>query len=179
MLPIVTDARRFLASLIPSKNVIREKTRLLLGFLPCDWQVETVQALLSGQNVITVAPTGFGKTATFWMPFPFEPINSVCIIVTPLTSLGKQQMEEVQHMNLKCFFITNSNITNMKYTVRRQSHDTAHTSPVTVISQCSLRSLSRMSPTLESLLYPPKTRSLSDLLTSGKHIVKRNVVCEW
>ncbi|KAG2059872.1 hypothetical protein BDR06DRAFT_844982, partial [Suillus hirtellus] len=38
------------------------------GFVPCNWQVQSAQAQLKQRDVVTLSPTGSGKTLTFWIP---------------------------------------------------------------------------------------------------------------
>ncbi len=37
------------------------------GVRPCLWQLKVVRAILEGKDVVTIAPTGAGKTLTYWM----------------------------------------------------------------------------------------------------------------
>ena len=38
------------------------------GVRPCLWQICVICAVLAGDDVITIAPTGLGKLLTYWMP---------------------------------------------------------------------------------------------------------------
>ncbi|KIJ91191.1 hypothetical protein K443DRAFT_33111, partial [Laccaria amethystina LaAM-08-1] len=51
---------------------IRDKVKECFGYCPCLWQIRMVQALLKNDNnVVSILPTGSGKSLTFWMPLLF------------------------------------------------------------------------------------------------------------
>ena len=75
---------------VPSLEEIRRRTTDELRRDPCRWQARTTQDILRGdKDVIAIAPTGAGKTLTFWMPLLFRP-NGIQLVVTPLNLLGTQ-----------------------------------------------------------------------------------------
>ncbi|OBZ77631.1 ATP-dependent DNA helicase RecQ [Grifola frondosa] len=61
---------------------------------------------LQKRNVFTIAPTGSGKTLTFWIPLLFND-NGILILVTPLNILGDKNVAEV----MRQFGINAVNIT--------------------------------------------------------------------
>jgi Lhr-like helicase len=48
-----------------SDKEVRRLVKELFGFKPCLWQILVVCAVLVGENVITVAPTGSGKSLSY------------------------------------------------------------------------------------------------------------------
>jgi len=73
----------------------------VFGFQPYLIQAKDALAQLERKDVITIAPTGFGNTLTFWMPLLFN--NNGIIIVTALDILGDQNILELQHIPVeKC-----------------------------------------------------------------------------
>ena len=75
---------------VPSFEEIRRRTIAELRCDPCRWQARSTQDILHrGKDVIAIAPTGAGKTLTFWMPLLFRP-NGIQLVVTPLNLLGTQ-----------------------------------------------------------------------------------------
>ncbi|KAG2337004.1 hypothetical protein BDR05DRAFT_895890, partial [Suillus weaverae] len=57
---------------------------------PCLWQLKVAHMLLQcNQDVLCIARTGMGKTLGFWIPLLFCN-NSIQLVITPLTLLGKQ-----------------------------------------------------------------------------------------
>ena len=50
------------------KEEVQNQVEAAFGVRPCLWQIHVVCAVLAGDNVITIAPTGLGKSLTYWMP---------------------------------------------------------------------------------------------------------------
>jgi superfamily II DNA helicase RecQ len=50
---------------------VQERVKEVFGFTPCFWQIRVVRTILSGDDVITIAKTGSGKSMTYWMPVLF------------------------------------------------------------------------------------------------------------
>ena len=46
---------------------VRNQVEAPFGVHPCLWQICVICAVLAGDNVITIAPTGLGKSLTYWM----------------------------------------------------------------------------------------------------------------
>ena len=57
---------------IPSISEVISRTEEYFGITPHLFQVEDTLAQLKRQDVITISPTGSGKTLTFWMPLLFN-----------------------------------------------------------------------------------------------------------
>jgi len=68
---------------------VQERIKEVFGFMPCLWQICIICAILTGDNMITIAKTGSGKSMTYWMPVLFIKYG-ISIIVTPLKLLGSQ-----------------------------------------------------------------------------------------
>ena len=60
---------------------------------PCHFQREVCIALLRKIDTITTAPTGFGKTITFFLPKLFE-CEGITIIICLLNTLGIQHAQK-------------------------------------------------------------------------------------
>ncbi|KAG2158699.1 P-loop containing nucleoside triphosphate hydrolase protein [Suillus bovinus] len=69
------------------------------GFIPCNWQVQSAQAQLKQRDIVTLSPTGSGKTLTFWMPLLFNN-GGITILITPLTILGEKNVTELQQVQI-------------------------------------------------------------------------------
>jgi superfamily II DNA/RNA helicase len=72
---------------------IRDLVQKKFGKRPCWYQVKTALALYAGKDVIGCAPTGAGKTLSFWIPLLMaleDSRDAMTIVVTPLNLLGKQ-----------------------------------------------------------------------------------------
>ena len=62
-------------TMLDSNEGVQDQVEAVFGFRPCLWQIHVVRAILNGNDVITIAPTGSGKSMTYWMPVLF--INMV------------------------------------------------------------------------------------------------------
>src|SRR4051794_10035596 len=61
-------------------------------------QMEIMEAVLSGKNVVGVMPTGSGKSLTFQIPALLLP--EATVIVSPLISLMQDQVEKAEEANI-------------------------------------------------------------------------------
>ncbi|MEM7055841.1 MAG: ATP-dependent DNA helicase RecQ [Bacteroidota bacterium] len=57
-------------------------------------QEEIIQAVLAGKDVLALLPTGGGKSICFQVPALAKP--GICIVVTPLIALMKDQVEQLK-----------------------------------------------------------------------------------
>lgn len=103
--------------LIPSLTQIRDDVKDKLGIHPCLYQIRDAQAQLRGENCITIAATGSGKTLTFWIPLLYN--NGGCtIIITVLNILNDQNVKQLEALNIKAIHMTTRNATNEAFQVR-------------------------------------------------------------
>ena len=70
-----------------SDEDVQIQVEQIFGFCACLWQICIVHAILDGKDVITIAPTGSGKSLTYWMPVLFIKYG-ITVVVTPLKLLG-------------------------------------------------------------------------------------------
>ena len=68
-----------------------------------DGQLPVVQAALSGQSILVVSPTGFGKTLCFQMPAVFRP--GVSVVVSPLKALMGEQVSGLLRLKIPSTFV--------------------------------------------------------------------------
>ena len=95
---------------------VQEKVKEVFGFAPCLWQIHIVCAVLSGDDVITIARTGSGKSITYWMPVLFIKYG-ISLIVTSLKLLGSQFAGMLQDNGISVISITAANATNELFEV--------------------------------------------------------------
>src|SRR6267143_1542999 len=56
-------------------------------------QAAVVEAMLSGRDVLSVAPTGSGKSISYWVPAVLE--GGLTMVVSPLIALMKDQVDRL------------------------------------------------------------------------------------
>lgn len=66
---------------------VQEGIKEFFGIQPCLWQIHIAQAVLAGDDVVTIAPTGLGKSLTYWIPLRYI-TNGIIVAITPLKQLG-------------------------------------------------------------------------------------------
>jgi ATP-dependent DNA helicase RecQ len=69
-------------------------------------QSEVVRAQLEGRDVLSVAPTGSGKSISYWVPALLQP--GVTIVVSPLIALMKDQVDRLRSHDVAATFINSS-----------------------------------------------------------------------
>lgn len=70
-------------------------------------QKEVIYKTLSGQNVVAVLPTGYGKSLCYQVPSLLLP--GVTVVISPLVSLIEDQMRSLNEKNIPAFWIRNGN----------------------------------------------------------------------
>ena len=66
-----------------SDKEVQRQVEEVFGFKPCLWQICVVRAVLAGEDVITVAPTGSGKSLTYWILLLYTK-HGITVVVSPL-----------------------------------------------------------------------------------------------
>ena len=61
-------------------------------------QAEIIQAVLAGKDVLALLPTGGGKSICFQIPALAQP--GICLVVTPLIALMKDQVEQLKQRGI-------------------------------------------------------------------------------
>ena len=70
--------------------------------------------MYAGKDVIACAPTGAGKTLTFWIPILMaleDGEDKMSIVVTPLNLLGKQNKEALDAAGINGIAVSRHNAT--------------------------------------------------------------------
>jgi len=99
---------------------IRDLVQDKLEKRPCYFQIKVAQALYAGKDVVACAPTGAGKTLTFWIPVLMaleEGKDKMSIVVTPLNLLGKQNQEALDKTGIKGIAISCHNASPQTFRV--------------------------------------------------------------
>ena len=66
------------------------------GKWPCWFQIQTALAVYEGKDIVGCAPTGTGKTLSFWIPRLMalqDKKDKMSFVVTPLNLLSKQNVK--------------------------------------------------------------------------------------
>ena len=114
---------------IPTKHAwstqdVQDLVRNRFGKRPCYFQIKVAQALYAGKDVVACAPTGAGKTLTFWIPILMaleEGKDKMSIVVTPLNLLGKQNKEALDEAGIHGVAVSRQNATPQTFKVCQQS----------------------------------------------------------
>src|SRR3979411_1195387 len=69
-------------------------------------QADVVGAMLSGRDVLSVAPTGAGKSISYWVPAVVE--GGLTMVVSPLIALMKDQVDRLTERGVAATFINSS-----------------------------------------------------------------------
>jgi len=69
-------------------------------------QAAVVEAMLSGRDVLSVAPTGSGKSISYWVPAVVE--GGLTMVVSPLIALMKDQVDRLTDCGVAATFINSS-----------------------------------------------------------------------
>lgn len=76
----------------------------LTGFRP--GQREVIEAFASGEDCLCVMPTGGGKSLCYQLPAVILP--GVTLVVSPLIALMKDQVDQLQRLNVRATFINST-----------------------------------------------------------------------
>ncbi|KAF7421188.1 hypothetical protein PC9H_011708 [Pleurotus ostreatus] len=104
----MSDSRR-----VWSIEAIRELTLKHFGKRPCLFQIQVAMAIYCDQkDVVACAPTGSGKTLSFWIPLIMaqaDGLKKLMIVVTPLNLLGQQNVDDLASVCIRAIAINSEN----------------------------------------------------------------------
>jgi reverse gyrase len=112
------------STLRPSKWDIARVRRLVkdkFGKVACWWQIQIALGLYKRKDIIGVAPTGAGKTLTFWLPTLMALDDGhqdrISFVVTPLNLLGKQNVQQLEKAGIRAIAVSSENSNNKTFDV--------------------------------------------------------------
>jgi len=100
---------------------IRDLVQTKFGKRPCWYQVKVMRSLYAGKDIIGCAPTGAGKTLSFWIPLLMaleDGREMITIVVTPLNLLGKQNQATLETAGLPAVAVSKENANAETWSVR-------------------------------------------------------------
>ena len=68
------------------------------------FQEEIIEAVLNNEDVLAILPTGGGKSVCFQIPALIKP--GICIVISPLVALMKDQVNDLKSKGIKAMAIT-------------------------------------------------------------------------
>ena len=74
-------------------------------------QEEIIRQILSGEDVLTIMPTGGGKSICYQVPAIL--LEGITIVISPLISLMKDQVDNINNLGIKSAYI-NSSLSNFE-----------------------------------------------------------------
>jgi superfamily II DNA helicase RecQ len=99
-----------------SDEEVQRDVEKVFSFKPCLWQIWVVHAILAGEDVITIAPTGSSKSLTYWMPLLYIK-HGITVVVNPFKLLGTQFVEMLGDNRISAVSIMVANATNELFEV--------------------------------------------------------------
>ncbi|KAL7272737.1 hypothetical protein RUND412_004437 [Rhizina undulata] len=90
-------------------RAISEKIRTQLNRIPRAGQLEAIRFLLEGKDVMLSAPTGWGKSLILQSLAILHP-NKVITVVSPLSALQSEQVEELNSLGVKACPVTQNTV---------------------------------------------------------------------
>src|SRR2546430_4459011 len=69
-------------------------------------QAEVVEAMLAGRDVLSVAPTGSGKSISYWVPAVVD--GGFTLVGSPLIALMKDQVDRLTEVNVPAALLNSS-----------------------------------------------------------------------
>ncbi len=113
-------------------------------------QAEIIDGLIAGQNAFVLMPTGGGKSLCFQIPALLRP--GVAIVVSPLISLMKDQVDALQANGVKAAFYNSSLGSQQARQVLAQLHnnelDLLYVAPEKLLSESFLERLNEIEVSL-------------------------------
>ncbi|KAJ3552963.1 hypothetical protein NP233_g12754 [Leucocoprinus birnbaumii] len=112
-------AAGMLYSPLPSPEQIRTDVIKRFKVHPCLYQIHNALAQFRGEDCITIAATGSGKTLTFWIPLLYLPKKAFIFLITALNILGDQNVKELEQYNFTAINLTAENCTDEVFKIRK------------------------------------------------------------
>lgn len=130
------------------------------GFRP--QQEEIIQSVLDGNDTLGLLPTGGGKSVTFQIPAII--LDGLTIVVTPLISLMKDQVDNLRDRNIKAVYIHSG--------LSRAEHRLA-------MDRCRLGKVTMLYLSPEKLQSPTFVEQLRDMPVRFIVVDEAHCISQW
>lgn len=111
------------------------------------FQLETIETILQGQDVVTVLPTGGGKSVCYQIPALLVP-QKVAVIISPLLALIEDQVRQLKALGLRAESLTSLQESAEKSSVFERLHrgevDLLYLSPEKLLQEEMLSFVSQL-----------------------------------
>lgn len=99
-------------------------------------QQQTIEHILNGQDVLTIMPTGGGKSICFQIPAII--LKGTCIVISPLIALMKDQVEGLLSNGIRAAYLNSSQTSSEQHAIEtlllKQEIDLLYISPEKIAS---------------------------------------------
>ncbi len=99
-------------------------------------QQQTIEHILNGQDVLTIMPTGGGKSICFQIPAII--LEGTCIVISPLIALMKDQVEGLLSNGIRAAYLNSSQTSSEQHAIEtlllKQEIDLLYISPEKIAS---------------------------------------------
>ena len=113
-------------------------------------QKDIIQNVLEGKDTLVLMPTGGGKSICYQIPG--IQLDGVCIVISPLIALMKDQVEQLHALGVKACFLNSSQTTieqqQLEQEIIRGVYDLVYVSPEKLLSEGFQQLLSQISISL-------------------------------
>lgn len=109
-------------------------------------QAEIIQALLQGEDVLALMPTGGGKSICYQIPAIVR--EGVGIVISPLIALMQDQVDALEQLGIKAAFLnstlTREQVINTEQALREGHYDLLYIAPERLLTQATLQLLGQL-----------------------------------
>lgn len=94
-----------------TRNIVKEAWKVLqIPGKPYSEQIEAINNILDGHNVMVVAPTSFGKSVIYQVPAIINGNNDRwTLVIEPTLALIADQVQRLQELGIKAEMLTSRN----------------------------------------------------------------------
>ncbi|KXN90927.1 ATP-dependent DNA helicase Q-like 4B [Leucoagaricus sp. SymC.cos] len=127
-------------------DAIRKVVYDRFSLRPCTFQLKVARETYAGKNVIACAPTGAGKTLSFWIPMLMAKADKLkhqkVILVSPLNLLAKQGADYLKKKGFRAYVLTAETFSRkLLRIIEKGKFDVIVTNPEMLVGRKAVREL--------------------------------------